>query len=100
MRKNEAEAPAAAVAANSKTPLERAAEFGHDVALDENGEPISYVRTSRDRIITLAGCWRKAEADELCLWLIGCCAGGILAAARQVHLLEGIFAGGKERKGC
>ncbi|EEY59358.1 uncharacterized protein PITG_11369 [Phytophthora infestans T30-4] len=27
---------------NSKTALERASEFGHDVALDENGEPISY----------------------------------------------------------
>eukprot|EP00644_Phytophthora_capsici_P009114 jgi/Phyca11/541390/estExt2_Genewise1Plus.C_PHYCAscaffold_60671 len=33
---------AAASPANNKTALERAAEFGHDAVLDENGEPISY----------------------------------------------------------
>ncbi|OWZ14439.1 hypothetical protein PHMEG_00012091 [Phytophthora megakarya] len=38
-KETESSAPAPA---NSKTPLERAAEFGHDVALDEHGEPISY----------------------------------------------------------
>ncbi|KAF1778872.1 Armadillo-type fold [Phytophthora cactorum] len=44
VKKSETETPtpAAAVSTNSKTALERAAEFGHDVALDENGEPISY----------------------------------------------------------
>ncbi|KAE9324425.1 hypothetical protein PF008_g17120 [Phytophthora fragariae] len=47
--KSEADAPAATAAAasaaapaNSKTALERAAEFGHDAALNEDGEPISY----------------------------------------------------------
>ncbi|KUF88469.1 hypothetical protein AM588_10002718 [Phytophthora nicotianae] len=44
VKKTEVEtpAPAATVSTSSKTALERAAEFGHDVALDENGEPISY----------------------------------------------------------
>ncbi|KAG3113207.1 hypothetical protein PI125_g7537 [Phytophthora idaei] len=44
VKKSETETPtpAAAVSTNSKTALKRAAEFGHDVALDENGEPISY----------------------------------------------------------
>jgi hypothetical protein len=41
--KKSEEAPASSPA-NSKTPLERAAEFGHDVTLNEDGEPISYVR--------------------------------------------------------
>ncbi|KAG6617567.1 Eukaryotic translation initiation factor 4 gamma 1 [Phytophthora cinnamomi] len=40
--KEKPEAPPAAPAASSKTPLERAAEFGHDAALNEDGEPISY----------------------------------------------------------
>ncbi|POM66301.1 hypothetical protein PHPALM_17859 [Phytophthora palmivora] len=39
--KKEPETPSPA-SANNKTALERAAEFGHDVALDENGEAISY----------------------------------------------------------
>ncbi|KAK1942928.1 Eukaryotic translation initiation factor 4G [Phytophthora citrophthora] len=44
VKKSEVETPTKAVASpdSSKTALERAAEFGHDVALDENGEPISY----------------------------------------------------------
>ncbi|KAH7485163.1 Eukaryotic translation initiation factor 4G [Phytophthora ramorum] len=33
---------AAAEPANSKTALERATDFGHDVALNEDGDPISY----------------------------------------------------------
>ncbi|KAF1788601.1 Armadillo-type fold [Phytophthora cactorum] len=55
VKKSETETPtpAAAVSTNSKTALERAAEFGHDVALDENGEPISYVReeTKADKVV-------------------------------------------------
>ncbi|KAF4033553.1 Macrophage migration inhibitory factor domain-containing protein4G [Phytophthora infestans] len=38
----EASTLVALASTNSKTALERASEFGHDVALDENGEPISY----------------------------------------------------------
>ncbi|KAF1778857.1 Armadillo-type fold [Phytophthora cactorum] len=53
VKKSETETPtpAAAVSTNSKTALERAAEFGHDVALDENGEPISYSTAKADKVV-------------------------------------------------
>lgn len=43
LKQIEIETSSAAAGANQKMPLERGTEFGHELALDENGQPISYV---------------------------------------------------------